>query len=214
LTARPFEVASLGELERFEAEIVTIPIRIPLGIASFGVNAYSAVEADGQVIEEHDELGAGAGHHEELYLVASGHAAFTLDGEEVDAPAGTLVFVRDPAVRRRADARAAGTTVVVVGGIPGQPFEPSPWESWLEALPHHRAKDYPRAVEIMTRALDAHPDNANVLYNLACVEALAGDKATALTHLRRAVELEPRAREWARSDSDLASLRGEPEFPA
>jgi tetratricopeptide (TPR) repeat protein len=214
LTAGRFEVANLAELERFEADIVTIPIRIPLGIASFGVNAYAAREPDGQVIEEHDELGAGAGHHEELYLVASGHAVFILDGEEVDAPAGTLVHVRDPAVRRRAEARAPGTTVVVVGGTPGRPFEPSPWESWLEALPHHGVKDYERAVEVMRRALDAHPDNPNVLYNLACVEALAGGQAAALEHLRRAIELDPRAKKWARSDPDLESLRGEPDFPA
>jgi tetratricopeptide (TPR) repeat protein len=214
LSAKRFEVASLGELERFDNDVVTIPIRIPLGIASFGVNAYAAREPDGQVIEEHDELGAGAGHHEELYLVASGHAVFTLDGEEVDAPVGTLVHVRDPAVRRRADARAPETTVVVVGGIPGRPFEPSPWESWLEALPHYRAKDYERAVGVMNGALDAHPDNPNVLYNLACVEALAGGKAAALEHLRHAVELDPRAKEWARSDSDLESLRGDPGFPA
>jgi tetratricopeptide (TPR) repeat protein len=213
LTARPFEVGSLGELERFDNDIVTIPIRIPLGIASFGVNAYAAREPEGQVIEEHDELGAGAGHHEELYLVASGHAVFTLDGEGVDAPLGTLVHVRDPAVRRRADARAPDTTVVVVGGIPGRPFEPSPWESWLEALPHYGAKDYERAVEVLSRALEAHPDNPNVLYNLACVEALSGARPAALEHLRRAVELDPRAKEWARSDSDLESLRDEPDFP-
>ena len=30
----------------------------------------------------------------------TGHAIFTVDGEEIDAPAGTIVFVRDPALLR------------------------------------------------------------------------------------------------------------------
>lgn len=213
MTLRRFEVARLGELDRFENEFVTIPVRIPLGIRAFGVNAYAAREAGGQVIEEHDELGAGAGGHEELYVLLSGRAVFTLDGEEVDAPAGTLVFVRDPAVRRSAHALAPETTVLVVGGTPGKAFEPSPWESWLEALPHYRAKEYTRAVEIMRTALEQHPDNANVLYNLACCESLAGLADDAIEHLGRAAELDARVREWARDDSDLDAVRSDVRFP-
>ena len=33
----------------------------------------------------------------------TGHALFTVDGEEIDAPAGTIVFVRDPALLRPAE---------------------------------------------------------------------------------------------------------------
>jgi tetratricopeptide (TPR) repeat protein len=203
----PFETAHLDELARFGGEFDTIPIRIPLGIAAFGVNAYGAREVGGHVIEEHDELGAGAGRHEELYLVLAGHATFTVGGEELDAPAGTLVFVRDPATRRSATAVEADTTVLVVGGTVGKAFEPSPWEAWLEALPSYNAKDYDRAVDIMSRALEAHPDNANVLYNLACCEALAGRRDEALVHIARASELDPRMRKWAATDSDLDSIR-------
>ena len=212
MTAGRFEVAHLDDLQRFESEIVTIPVRIPLGISSFGVNAYRAGK-DGEVIEEHDELGAGAGGHEELYCVVRGHASFELDGHEVDAPAGTLVFVRDPAVRRHATAKARDTTVIVVGGVAGQAFEPSPWEAWLEALPLFEAGDYVGAIEVMARALEEHPDNHNVLYNLACAEARAGEVDSALDHLRRAVELEPRTREWAQTDEDFASIRDDPRFP-
>ena len=57
------------------------------------------------VIEEHDETGGGAGGHEELYVVIAGRATFTLDGESLDAPAGTLVFISDPSVKRKAVAR-------------------------------------------------------------------------------------------------------------
>ena len=143
---RSYQAVHLDELARFGGEFDTIPIRIPLGISSFGVNAYGSREAGGHVIEEHDELGAGAGHHEELYVVLEGRARFTVAGEELDAPAGTLVFVSDPATRRAATAVEPDTTVLVVGGTVGKAFRPSPWESWLEALPFYESKDFEAAV--------------------------------------------------------------------
>jgi tetratricopeptide (TPR) repeat protein len=212
VTARPYVVKRLEELERFEND-VAIPVRIPLGIRAFGINAYAASAKGDSVIEEHDELGSGAGGHEELYVVVRGAASFVLDDEEIDAPAGTLVFVRDRAVKRRATAREADTTVLVVGGVPGKAFEPSPWESWFEALPHYQEGDYGRAVEVLTRALQEHPGNPNVLYNLACCESLAGRTDEALAHLRRASEGDERMRTWARDDPDLAALRDDPRFP-
>ena len=208
-----FEVTHLDALERHEDSFVTLPVRTRFGIESFGINAYAAREAGGEVIEEHDELGAGAGRHEELYVVLSGRARFSVDGEELDAPAGTLVFVRDSAARRHAVAETADTIVLVVGGTPGRAFAPSPWEAWLEALPSYERQEYGRAVEVMREALARHPDNSNVLYNLACVESLAGETESALAHLTRAVELEPRAREWAQSDPDLDALRDDSRFP-
>jgi tetratricopeptide (TPR) repeat protein len=214
VTQAAFRVTRLDELARFEGDFDTIPIRIPLGIEAFGVNAYAAREAGGHVIEEHDELGAGAGRHEELYLVLSGHARFTVAGEEVDAPPGTLVFVRDPATRRGATAVAPETTVLVVGAPAGKAFAPSPWEAWLEALPFYSEKEFEAAAEVMTRALEAHPDNPNVLYNLACCEALAGRRDDALAHLARAAELDPRVAKWAADDSDLDAIRGAAGFPS
>jgi tetratricopeptide (TPR) repeat protein len=208
--SRPaYETAHLEDLPRFGGGFDTIPIRIPLGIEAFGVNAYGSREAGGHVIEEHDELGAGAGRHEELYVVLTGRARFTVAGDELDAPAGTLVFVRDPAARRHAVAVEPDTAVLVVGGTVGKAFAPSPWEAWLEALPSYEAKDYEAAVAVMSRALEAHPDNPNVLYNLACCEALSGRREDALAHLARAVEGDPRMREWAAEDSDFDSIRDE-----
>lgn len=214
MSGRPaFETARLDQLDRHEGHFDTIPIRIPLGIAAFGVNAYGAREAGGQVIEEHDELGAGAGRHEELYLVLEGHARFVVAGEELDAPRGTLVFVRDPAARREAAAVEPDTTVLVVGGTVGKAFQPSPWESWLEALPSYRSGDFDAAAAVLARALALHPDNPNVLYNLACCEALAGRGEDALAHIARSAEQDPRVVEWAAKDSDLDSIRGEAGFP-
>ena len=104
------------------------PIRHHLGIRAFGVNAGVAPRAGDWVVEEHTEVQANAAGHEELYFVASGRARFSIDGEQVDAPAGTLVFVPDPATLRSAKAEEAGTTVLYVGARRGTAFEVSPWE--------------------------------------------------------------------------------------
>jgi tetratricopeptide (TPR) repeat protein len=136
-----------------------------------------------------------------------------LGGEEVDAPSGTAVFVRDPGVRRGAVAKDADTTVLVVGGVPGRAFEPSPWEAWLAAKPLLDAGQPDRGAAVFLQALERHPGNSNVLYNLACFESLAGRPDDALAHLTEAIELDPRMREWARADEDFAAIRDDPRFP-
>ena len=60
---------------------------------------------------------------------------------------------------------------------------------------------------MLERALVAHPDNPNVLYNLACCQTLAGRREEAVAYLSRAAELDPRVRTWAASDPDLDSVR-------
>jgi hypothetical protein len=78
------------------------------------------------VIEEHDE--ADPYEHHELYFVHTGRAEFTVGGESFDAPAGTLVYLDDPTLVRKAVAGDAGTTVIAIGARPGAPFESSEWE--------------------------------------------------------------------------------------
>ena len=104
------------------------PVRHHLGIRSFGVNAGIASQAGDWVVEDHTELEDNSAGHEELYFVARGIAHFTVNGEEFDAPAGTLVFVPDPAAQRSAKALVAGTTVLYIGAKPGEAFEVSAWE--------------------------------------------------------------------------------------
>ena len=104
------------------------PVRHHLGLTAFGVNAWTATAAGQVLIEEHDELEDDTGAHEELYLVTSGRARFRVGGGELDAPAGTIVAVPDPATRRSAVAESAGTTVFCVGAAAGRGFEVSPWE--------------------------------------------------------------------------------------
>ena len=105
------------------------PVRHALGIEAFGTNAYSQPEAGGELIEEHDETGPNAGRHEELYVVLSGRARFTIDGNEDDAAAGTFVFIPDPESRRSAVALEDGTSAIAVGGRVGEAYEVSAWES-------------------------------------------------------------------------------------
>jgi quercetin dioxygenase-like cupin family protein len=172
------------------------PIRRTLGIEAFGVNAWTAAEAGAVVIQEHDESSG----HEELYVVVSGHATFTVDGDELDAPAGTLVFVRDPKAKRGAVTTEPGTTVLAIGAKPGEPFHPMPWEE-------NEAKE--RLVE----ALERHEADGGLLYNLACAEARLGETDAALEHLAAAVEQRPDLREPAREDEDIAAIRDDPRFP-
>ena len=113
-------VLRLAELDRIGLDdgILYRPIARRLGVSAFGINAYTAAAAGDLVIEPHDEMGTGSGKHEELYVVVSGSATFELDGEEFDAPAGTIVFAR-PDQHRGARAAAPDTTVLVIGGKPG-----------------------------------------------------------------------------------------------
>jgi quercetin dioxygenase-like cupin family protein len=109
-------------------------VRRHFDIQAFGVNATAGDTGDVLVWEHHerDDAENGTEGHEELFAVMSGHATFTVDGQEIDAPAGSLVFVRDPALMRGARADADGTTILVVGGRPGAPYAVSRWE---QALP-------------------------------------------------------------------------------
>jgi hypothetical protein len=208
-----FATASLDELERLDAfgsSGVWRPIRHHFGIEGFGINAYTAAEAGQRVIEEHTELsesGAG-GRHQELYIVLTGRATFTLDGEERDAPAGTLVFIGEPDVRRGAVAVEADTTVLAIGARPGVAFTVSPWEWSFRALAVGGAE----GLRILDEGAQRFPDNVSLVYDRACLHALDGDRDKALASLAEAIELDERAREWARDDQDFASLRDAPEF--
>jgi mannose-6-phosphate isomerase-like protein (cupin superfamily) len=105
-----------------------LPLRATLGVRAFGVNAWRAAQAGVEVIERHSERNADSQNHEELYVVVRGRARFEVAGETVDAPAGSAVFVHDPAAERRAVAEEDGTLVLSVGAEPGAAFEVSGWE--------------------------------------------------------------------------------------
>ena len=104
------------------------PVRHFFGRGSSGASLYVG-HADGEVLTSvHSETEEAGTRHEELFYVAQGRATFTVDGEPIDAPAGTFVYVPDPAARRGAVARESGTVVFVAGGTPGETYGVSSWE--------------------------------------------------------------------------------------
>lgn len=106
------------------------PIRHHFGITTFGVNAWRGADGD-EVIKRHDESESGS---PELYLVLSGRAAFTVGGDDVDAPAGMLVYISDPGVERVAFAKADGTVVLSIGAGREGEFTHPGWDtSYLES---------------------------------------------------------------------------------
>ena len=150
-------VLRLAELQRIDvAGTIMRPIRRPLGVTAFGINAYTGDAEGDLVIEPHDELDPGGGRHEELYVVVTGHATFELDGDELDAPAGTLVFVQPEQHRsahgargrhdRARDRRQAGR-----GG---------PAVAVRVLLRGRRAKSRRGRYEICAEGLEHYPDNA------------------------------------------------------
>ena len=132
-------------------------MRHHFGITAFGVNAVTK-DAGNVLIPEHGHAETG---EQELYIIQRGAAVATLDGEQVDVPAGSavarvesiekvltflrdlipnarsVVFIVNPAgsavavegpVRRKFEATESPTTLIVVGGTPGKPYEVGDWE--------------------------------------------------------------------------------------
>jgi tetratricopeptide (TPR) repeat protein len=206
MTEAGYATARLDEMERLGA---WIPIRRQFGIGAFGVNAWTGDEGT-ELIGAHDEKTSG---HEELYVVVTGHASFTVADETIDAPAGTIVFVRDPETRRGATATAAGTTILSAGAKPGEAYEPLGWEENAEVIGLFGEEKYEEAKERLLAAVERFPDSAGLTYNLACAESRLGEHEAALSHLARSVELEASFAEFAQSDPDLEAIRDASGFP-
>jgi len=204
-----YAVAHLDEIDELsDGRCPWRPVRHHFGITSFGVNAWTGREAGDRIINEHDESDAGDSD-EELYLVQSGRATFELDGERVDAPAGTFVFAR-PGVKRTAFVEEPGTTIVALGGTPGKAYEPFGWEIWGPLNRFYEAGEYAEAADRGRELIEAHPEYAGPLYNLACCESLAGRKTDAIEHLRQAIDRSERFRSFAAEDSDFDPISDEP----
>jgi tetratricopeptide (TPR) repeat protein len=205
-----YAVARLDEIEELsDGREPYRPVRHHLGIRAFGVNAWTARAAGDRILNEHAEDEPDS--DEELYLVLQGHAAFELDGDRVDAPAGTFVFVR-PGVKRTAFAQEPGTTVVAIGAKPGKAYEASGWELWAPLASRYQAGEHAEVAERLRALVEGNPQYALLFYNLACCESLTGRTSDALDHLRQAIELSEQVRGYAREDSDLDAIRGEPAF--
>ena len=177
------------------------------GSPRLGTNAWTAANQGERLVPEHREDEG----NEELYVVLRGRARFEIDGNTLDASAGSLVFVEPGEQPGTAFAEDAGTTVLAIGSTVGQPYEVGGWEVWAEFHPAYEAGDYDGVVDRARETVEAS-EYAAPLYNLACCEALAGRKQDAIGHLRVAFERRPSLRDLAKEDTDLNPLQDEPAF--
>jgi oxalate decarboxylase/phosphoglucose isomerase-like protein (cupin superfamily) len=133
---------------------------------------------------------------EELYVVVSGRATFTVDDETTSAPPGSLIFV-PPGIHRRAEAAEDGTIVFAIGGAVGRAFESSGWGNAITA-------------DLAAEDIDLW----YVHYDAGCHEVSARRSDDAFEHLRHAKELDSEGESAAyfREDSRLDPLRDDPRF--
>jgi tetratricopeptide (TPR) repeat protein len=204
-----YAVARLDEIEEMDdGREPYRPVRHHFGITAFGATAWTARAAGDRIINEHDEKDDS---QEELYLLMRGHAVFELDGERVDAPAGTFVSAR-PGVKRTAFAEEPETTILALGATPGKPYEPVGWELWAPLNALYQKGEYAEVADRARALVDAHPQYSLLFYNLACCESMAGRTTDALDHLRHAIDMSEQVREYAKGDTDLDPIREEPAF--
>jgi quercetin dioxygenase-like cupin family protein len=95
-----------------------LKVRAGLGVTSFGMQAIR-FPPNADRYPEHDHSVDG---QEEVYIVLEGEAKLTVGGEEHDLTPGVFARV-GPNERRTLATGAQPATILVLGGVPGQPFE-------------------------------------------------------------------------------------------
>jgi mannose-6-phosphate isomerase-like protein (cupin superfamily) len=200
-----WKTTSIADLRHLGGDTHWIPVRRFFGITAFGVNGWTG-RAGERIVFDHDQTLTG---QQEVYLVLSGRAEFVLNEERIDAPAGTLVYVEDPGVRRTIFALVDGTVVFAVGATPGAPYEPPGWERAHDVAVLNGAGEHERAIAVGEELLSGGSQAEwPILYHMACGAAALGRKQQALALLRRGVELEPvTVIEHARSAEVFAEMQ-------
>jgi serine/threonine protein kinase/Flp pilus assembly protein TadD len=85
---------------------------------------------------------------------------------------------------------------------------------YLGAIAWCRLGQVERGLEWGDRALALDPEDAGVLYNVACLNAVAGRPGRALELLEHGVESGFGHKEWIEHDPDLEALHGDPRYQA
>jgi uncharacterized cupin superfamily protein len=123
LTAHPAKPTPFGRWQQLNG---------PLGLESFGVNAIVCEPGEDFDIS-HDEAETG---HQEVYVVVSGRAAFTVGDERIEAGPGTVVSAPDPSVNRAYEALEPNTRIVCVGAAPSAAHPYGEWIDEAEPVGH------------------------------------------------------------------------------
>ena len=71
---------------------------------------------------------------------------------------------------------------------------------------------YSEAIDELNKVISVDSESGLAYYNLACVYARKGDETLAAQYLNQAIEREPQARVWARTDADFTPVRATPAF--
>jgi len=131
-----FAVRRLAEIPTVaDADVDWHPLQHHFGLTAFGANVFVARAAGDELVGAHDEKGS---DQQELYVVLRGSVRFTLDGEQHDVEAVSVVAVADPAVRREAVALEPGATVLAVGAEGREAFASTWRAAWFEGVPKAR----------------------------------------------------------------------------
>lgn len=190
-----------------------IPVRAELGIEAFGVGAYFGGPGEVVVPRHSEATGGGAGGHHELYVVTRGRATFVVDDEELDAPAGTLVFVV-PGERREARAEEPGTTVLAIGATPGEAYRVAPWEYGARVWRERLLRNWPAVAAVAAEGVERYGEHPTMLFAQACVAAHEGRHDEAVELLARALAEGPYVRDWIGGEPALEPVRDDPRLAA
>jgi hypothetical protein len=83
---------------------------------------------------------------------------------------------------------------------------------WESLRPLYEAGEYAEVADRGRELVDAHPQYAELAYNVACCEARVGRTDEAIAHLRIAIDRTEQLRAHAADDSDFDPIRDEPAF--
>jgi hypothetical protein len=178
-------------------------------------------------------FGMQAGFNADQVRVAGHHTDYARTSDEADRKVHVFHFCPDCGSTVFSTEPDEPNVVVVMVGAFADPEFPQPTESsygsrrhpWVvlpsgiegddawEALRSlYEAGEYAEVADRGRELIEAHPQNAQLLYNVACCESLAGRTAEAIEHLRAAIDLRADLGSLAAGDSDLDAIRDEPAF--